>query len=326
VEGNALPIAVAHGIRCILFDSGWYGHPLDEATDATTVEPWEKKLADPDSHGGLDLPRVLDYSKSKGIGVWLYVDQHGLERQLHRIVPLFAKWGVPGIKFGFVHVGPQGWSKWLIDAVAFCAQHRLMVDIHDEFRPAGVQRTWPNLVNAEGIRGNEEFPSAAHNVTLPFTRFVDGPADYTVCIYSPRLKRRRTHQLAMTVCYFSPFELLYWYDRPEQFAGEPELAFLDIVPTVWDGTRILDGYPGEFVVIARRAEDEWFLGGMNGESLREIAIPLGFLHGELACTVYCDGEGGRNYVEIRRRRLGPADALEATLLPSGGLAAHFRKS
>lgn len=315
--------AMAHNLQYVLFDGGWYGHPLDEATDATTVGPWEQKIRNQPDHKGLDIQAAIEYAHSRGVGVWLYVDQHGLERQLQRLVTTYASWGVAGIKFGFVHVGPQGWSRWVMDAVQLCAEHRLMVDIHDEYRPTGLQRTWPNLVNVEGIGGNETFPEADHNVTLPFTRFVAGMADYTICIYSPRLRTRRTQQLAMAVCYFAPFELLYWYDLPEQFQGEPELAFLDAVPTVWDDTRILDGAPGQFVITARRAGQEWFIGAMNGLLARDVTIRLDFLECASMGILYHDGGQGQNDVAIEQLDVDSSSVLKVSMEASGGAAVHL---
>ena len=316
--------AVEHNLQHILFDGGWYGHPLDEATGATSVDPWEQKIGDPDQHEGLDLQQAIDYATDRDIGVWLYVDQHALSRQLDDLLPLYRDWGVAGIKFGFVHVGPQGWTRWLHEALRKCAEHRLMVDIHDEYRPTGLQRTYPNLVNVEGIGGNETFPPSGHNVTLPFTRFVAGMADYTICCYSPKLETRRTHQLAMAVCFFGPLQLLYWYDRPEQYGGEPELAFFDAVPTVWDETRILDGYPGEFVVTARRNGHDWFVGAMTNNQEREVNIDLGFLDRPGSATIYQDGGPGQNEVAIHQRTVDPSIRLQARMRPAGGYAAHVR--
>lgn len=106
----------------------------------------------------LDMPEVVRYAKSKGIGVWVYVNQRALSAYLDEILPLYESWGIAGIKFGFVHVGLFRWTTWLHDAVKKCARHHLMVDIHDEYRPTGFSRTYPNLLTQEGVRGNEEFP------------------------------------------------------------------------------------------------------------------------------------------------------------------------
>ena len=180
----------------------------------------------PDPHA-LDLHEVIEYGKSKGIGVILYVNQQALERQLDEILPLYEKWGVKGVKFGFVNVGSQRWTRWLHEAIRKAAPHRLMVDIHDEFRNMGYQRTYPNLMTVEGIGGNEEFPTPVHNATLPFTRFLTGPADYTFCWYSGKLQPTHAHQLAISTIFFSPWQFLYWYDRPAMYKGEAGAGLLE---------------------------------------------------------------------------------------------------
>lgn len=174
---NVVDFAEKHNLQYVLFDAGWYGFEYDKASDATTVTLDPRR--NPDPHA-LDLQAVIDYARSKGIGVLLYVNQRALQQQLDEILPLYKSWGVAGVKFGFVQVGSQVWTRWMHEAVRKCAEYGLMVDIHDEYRPTGVSRTWPNLMTQEGVRGNEEFPDAFNNTMLPFTRFVAGPADYCV--------------------------------------------------------------------------------------------------------------------------------------------------
>lgn len=164
-------------LQYIHFDAGWYGFEYDKASDATTVTLDPRR--NPDINA-LNLKEVVAYAKERGIGVILYVNQRALQQQLDEILPLYKSWGIAGIKFGFVQVGSQVWTKWMHEAVKKCADYGLMVDIHDEYRPTGFSRTYPNLMTQEGIRGNEEFPDATHNATLPFTRFIAGAADYTI--------------------------------------------------------------------------------------------------------------------------------------------------
>src|SRR5690606_31013598 len=140
-----------------------------------------------------------------------------LERQIDQLFPLYQRWGVAGVKFGFVQVGDQAWTRWLHDAVRKAAEHRLLVDIHDAYRPSGFARSYPNLLTQEGVRGNEHMPTARHNTILPFTRYVAGPADYTICYYDKRIKTTRAHQLALAVILYSPLQFLFWYDRPAAY-------------------------------------------------------------------------------------------------------------
>lgn len=209
----AVDFAVARNLQYIEYDAGWYGYEYDDLSDATRVSLDPRRVSSIPDHGGLDLPEVIRHARSKGVGVFLYVNRRALERQLDQLLPLYQSWGVKGLKFGFVNVGPREWTAWLHDAIRKAAAHRLMIDIHDSYRPSGFTRTYPNLLTQEGVRGNEHMPTADHNATLPFTRFVAGPADYTVCYYTGRLKTTRAHQLALPVVFYSPLQFIYWYDK-----------------------------------------------------------------------------------------------------------------
>lgn len=283
-----IDFAAAHGMQHILFDAGWYGAEGSAASDATKVN-----LDPARSPGPLDLHEVIAYGKQKGIGVILYVNQIALTRQLDEIAPLYQSWGAAGIKFGFVKVGPQSDTAWLHKAVAKCAEHKLMVDIHDEYRPTGVSRTWPNLLTQEGIRGDEESVPNAEVLRTIFTRCLAGAADQTNCYFAPRVTEKmgsHASQLAKAVCIFSPWQMLYWYDRPQGSPGVgqagptksviqevPELTFFGRLPTTWDETRILDGHPDTHVTIARRKGSTWFVGGLNGPDARTFEVQLSFL-------------------------------------------------
>ena len=166
--------AAANGIKYVEYDAGWYGPENEEKSDATTV------TVDPArSKGELDLHKVIDYANSKGVGIILYVNMKALKNQLDEILPLYKKWGVKGLKFGFVDVGDQYSTSWLHHAVRMAAKYELMVDIHDEYRPTGYSRTYPNLITQEGIRGDEESPSLQQTVYTFFSRMICGAGDYT---------------------------------------------------------------------------------------------------------------------------------------------------
>jgi len=276
-----IDFAASHGLQYIMFDAGWYGPEGSPQSDATRVN-----LDPARSRGPLDLPAVIAHAKTKQIGVILYVNQIALSRQLDQILPLYQSWGVAGIKFGFVNVGPQPATRWLHEAVAKCAAHRLMVDIHDEYRPTGVSRTWPNLLTQEGIRGDEESPTNTAVLDTVFTRCLAGAGDQTNCYFAPRISKMGSHasQLAKSVLIFSPWQFLFWYDRPvgppggpSIIAEVPELDFFKRLPTVWDETRWLDGYPGAHATVARRKGETWFIGALNGPAIRDFSVPLGFL-------------------------------------------------
>jgi alpha-glucosidase len=222
--------------------------------------------------------------------VILYVNHVALERQLDEIMPLYRKWGVKGVKFGFVRVGNQQWTAWLHKAVRVAAENKLMVDIHDEFRSTGYERTYPNLMTVEGISGNEEFPTPVHNAIVPFTRFLTGSADYTFCWYDARLRTTRAHQLAISTIFYSPWQFLYWYDRPAACQGEKALEYWKRLPTVWDETRVVRGEIGRCVSVARRHGRQWFVGVIHPAGRAQVELPLDFLTpGEkYAATVYSD--------------------------------------
>ncbi len=181
---KTIDFCAEHKIPYMLFDWQWYMPCTSHDGDATQVVD------------KIDMQRVVDYGREKGVGVWLYVNQHALMKQMDELFPLLSNWGVAGVKSGFVQYASHRWAVWLHDMVRRAADNRLMMNIHDEFRPSGFSRTYPNLLTQEGICGNEEFPDATHNVTLPFTRMLNGAADYTICYYDKRLRNTHAHQLA----------------------------------------------------------------------------------------------------------------------------------
>ncbi len=332
--------AAKHNLQFIEFDAGWYGNEYDETSDATTI------TIDPNrSNGPLDLLGVIEYAKSKNIGVILYVNRRSMEKQLDDVLPLLSSWRVSGLKYGFVNVGSQEWTSWLHDAVRKAADHKLMVDIHDEYRPTGYSRTYPNLMTQEGIRGDEEAPKNSMVLNTLFTRMIAGAGDQTNCYFATRVEERMSShasQLAKAVCIYSPWQFLYWYDRPEGSDAEgpgaggtksfiqevPELAFYDALPTVWDDTKIIDGYPGEYGVVVRRSGNDWFLGALTGVKGRKLDIALDFLdQGKTyEATIYSDDENSQTItkVKIDKRNVKFSDTINYEVLKQNGLAIHFR--
>lgn len=314
---KCVDFASERGLQYIHIDSGWYGPEVQMSSDATTVA----------ENRDFDIPALTAYAGSKGIGLFVYVNQRALVQQLDEILPLYKKWGIKGIKFGFVHVGNQHWSTWLHNAVKKCAEYQMMVDIHDEYRPTGFSRTYPNLLTQEGIRGNEEMPDATHNTILPFTRYLVGAGDYTICYYSNRIKTTHAHQLALAVVTYSPLQFLYWYDQPSAYQGEPEIEFFDNVKSVWDDTKVLAGEPGEFITTVRRSGDEWFLGTITNNDARQISTSLSFLEKEkkYIANIYTDDDSieTRTKVRVSRVIVNSNSILNFQLKPSGGCAVHF---
>jgi alpha-glucosidase len=284
-----IDFAAEHNLQYIEFDAGWYGNEYDDKSDASTITIDPKR-----SPGPLDLHGVIEYGKQKGIGIILYVNRRAMKKQLDEILPLYQSWGIKGLKYGFVNVGPQEWTTWLHEAIRKAADHKLMIDIHDDYRPTGYSRTYPNLMTMEGIRGDEESPSTEHSLTTLFTRMIAGAGDNTNCYLAPRVVDKmggKTAQMAKAILLYSPWQFLYWYDRP---TGSPQkkggagsamgiltekenLEFYDTLPTVWDESKILEGEIGEFATIARKSGENWFIGSLVTNQGRQVNIPLTFL-------------------------------------------------
>ena len=306
------------GFQYVELDAGWYGPEGRVESDATKVAATRD----------FTMPEICAYAKSQGIGVWVYVNQRALYRQLPQLLPLYREWGISGIKFGFVHIGSQQWSTWLHQAVEKCGEYGIMVDIHDEYRPTGLSRTYPHLLTQEGIRGNEEMPDADHNTLLPFTRYLCGPADYTLCYFNSRVKNTKGHQLAMAAVYYSPLQFYFWYDQPFVDKGEAELRFWHDCPTVFDESIALDGQPGEYIVQARRSGADWYVGAMTNHQARTVTIPTTFLpKGKYMVEIYNDNPslGTRTNVDATTMKIkASGKPITLRLQPSGGAALHFK--
>lgn len=310
-----IDFCAAHNMQYLLYDWKWYGPSFDFASDASQVV------------APIDMKRVVEYGREKGVGVWVYVNQHALQKQAEEIFPVYREWGLAGVKFGFVQFCNQHWAEWVHRLVRLAADNELMVNIHDEYRPTGYSRTYPNLLTQEGIRGNEEFPSAAHNTVLPFTRMLCGAGDYTVCYFDPRIKNTHAHQLAFPVIFFSPLQTLYWYDTPERTVEVEELEFFDNVPTVWDDTRVVDDSIGEHVTIARRSGEEWFAGTIAADEACRVEVPTPFLDEgrDYLLRVYTDDQTVDSPTRVRTSRyiVRGGTVLRFDLAARGGAAMHF---
>jgi len=305
------------GFDYVELDAGWYGPEGKVTSDARKVIETRN----------FTMPKVCEYAKSKGIGVWVYVNQRALYQQLDELLPLYQQWGIKGIKFGFVHVGNQQWSTWLHNAIEKCAMYQMMVDIHDEYRPTGLSRTYPHLLTQEGVRGNEEMPDADHNTILPFTRYLCGPADYTLCYFNSRVKNTKGHQLAMAAVYYSPLQFYFWYDNPYMKGWDSaELNFWKDCPVVFDESIALDGQPGEYIIQARRSGNDWFVGAMTNKQGRTVSIPTDFLpKGKYEVEIYNDDPtlDTLTKVESEKIKVKSGKPITLQLQASGGAALHF---
>lgn len=335
----AIDFVAAHNMQYVHFDAGWYGNEMDDNSDATTVTLDPKR-----SKGPFDLERIIAYANEKNVKVMLYVNRRALEKQLDDLLPLFKKWGVAGIKFGFVRVGDQDATVWLHEAIKKAAAYGFVVDVHDEYRPTGFSRTYPSFLTQEGIRGDEESIPNSHTLITMFTRMLAGAADNTVCYYNKRVDKMGSHasQLAKTVCLFSPLQFLYWYDKApaapvkddalwgdtKTIGNEPELEFFDQVPTTWDETYVITAEIGKAGVVARRKGEKWFVGGIIGDEPREVKLDFSFLDEKVIyeAKIYTDDETveTRTRVRIENRELAANDTLALDIKANNGFVIHLQ--
>jgi alpha-glucosidase len=336
-----IDFAAKHNLQYVEFDAGWYGNEYDDQSDASTISVDPKR-----SPGPLDLHMLIEYGNKKGIGIILYVNRRAMEKQLVELLPLYKSWGVKGLKYGFVNVGTQEWTSWLHNAIRKAAEYELMVDVHDEYRPTGYSRTYPNFMTQEGIRGDEESPSIGNTLITLFTRMIAGAGDNTNCYFAPRvndLMGGKAAQLAKSVMLYSPWQFIYWYDRPQEShhkkggAGSSigiiqenaDLQFFDDIPTVWDDTKVLEGKIGEYATIARKSEDTWFIGSLTSDQTRQVMIPLTFLDEEEDYEIFIYYQNSRDLetdqVRIESKYVDQETVLSQNLPENSGFAALIIK-
>ncbi len=336
----AIDFTSSHNMQYIEFDAGWYGPENNDDSDARSVN-----LDPARSKGPLDMTEVVSYARSGNISVLLYVNRKALEKQLDELLPIYSSWGIAGIKFGFVLVGSQDATRWLHESIKKVAAYHMVADVHDEYRPTGFSRTYPNFLTMEGIRGDEESPSNQHTLITMFTRMLAGQGDNTICYYNERVdKKMGSHasQLAKAVCIFSPLQFLYWYDKAapalekndgqwgatNYIGDEPELEFFNDVPTVWDETKVLYAKIGEYGMIARKKGDEWFVGGINAEQARTLNVSFSFLEpdSEYTATLYSDDPSvnTRTHVRIDSMTVCSKTLYPAVLKSNNGIAMHLK--
>lgn len=323
-----IDFAARNHIPYIIMDDGWY-----TLGDLTQVNP------------EINMPELLQYAQQKGVGIILWCSWHTLDQQMDTVLPLFARWGIKGIKVDFMDRDDQYVVDFYWRCAAKAAQYHLLVDFHGAHKPAGLQRSYPNVVNFEGVPGLEQDKWSAHiatskmAVTLPFIRMFAGPMDYTpgamrnaqpqdfAPIYRhPMSLGTRCQQLAMYVLYDAPLQMLS--DNPIAYEKEkPCLDFITSVPTTWDQTLPLDGRVGEYLVVARKKGNRYFVGAMTNEQARDLTLSFSFLSpGKHHIVFYADGvnadRNGNDYV-VRESTVQPNDVWHIHLAPGGGWVARI---
>jgi len=317
-----IDFAADHGIEYIILDEGW-----SVPADLSAINP------------EVDLEALLAHGRERGVGLILWVVWKSLEDRFEESLDQFAEWGVVGIKVDFMQRDDQPMVDYYWKVAEAAAERHLLVDFHGAYKPTGLRRAYPNVLTREGVRGLEwskwsEYPTPEHNVTLPFIRMLAGPMDYTPgaminaqqsqfhpVFDRPMSMGTRVHQMAMYVVFESPLQMLA--DSPTNYLRELEcLDFLVDVPTVWDETRALSAQVGDWVAVARRSGDVWYVGAMTDWTERDLDLDLSFLgEGTWNATIFQDGVNAkRNASDYRRleRALSAGESLTVHLAPGGG--------
>lgn len=293
----------------------------------------------------VDIERIISYGKEKNVRVILWVHWGALVKDLEKYLKIFSDWGAAGIKVDFLNRADQSMVSYFEDIAAVAAKNKLMVDFHGAFKANGLQRKYPNVVNFEGVYGGEmnKFTNKVtpgHNVTIPFTRMLAGPMDYTpgamrnetekgfnVNYSIPVSQGTRCHQAAMYVVYEAPLQMLC--DNASLYRQEPEYTrFIAGVPVTWDETVGLAGRAKEYIVVARKNGDSWYIGAMTGWTAREVEVDLSFI-GEGNWEMECVADGinadrfASDYI-LKKEKL-KNKKLKISMAPGGGYAAVLRK-
>jgi alpha-glucosidase len=318
-------------------DMGWSYALLDAG--------WSNRTNIMQFSPSVNMDEVLAFAKEKNVRLWLWLHWTTADNNdaYLKAFPLYEKWGIAGVKIDFMNRDDQDMVNWYEKIAKFGAEHHLMINFHGAFKPTGMIRTYPNQITREGILGNEynrwsSRVTPEHKVTLPFTRLLAGPGDFTpggflnmpldqfrFNVRPTQVQGTRCAELALFVCLESP--VINAADHPSHYRDQPGLDFLKIVPTVWDDTRVLDGAVGEHVVIVRRHGDRWFLGALTDRNARDIPVKLDFLgRGSWTLKLWKDApdsETAGEHLLTEQRVVTAADELSLHLARAGGAVASF---
>ena len=324
-----IDFAARYGLEYILLDEGW---------SASTLNIVETK---PD----LDLQEIIDYGRQKGVGVVLWTLWTPMLADLEHILDVYKSWGVAGIKIDFMQMQDQNMVDFYTRVAKECAKRKLVVDYHGAYKPAGLQRKYPNAMTFEGVHGMEHDKdsddiSPDHDMVLPFTRMVAGPMDYTPGAvgnatkqdynplwFHPVSQGTRSHQVALFVTYESPLMMLC--DTPSKYYQAPEYTeYLSKIPTVWYETVAQEAVAGEYLIISRRTPDgRWYSAGLTNWQERDLTLDTSFLgSGEWVATIHRDGPNSNTWAEdykIEKVTVKAGDILPVKMAKGGGWAAEF---
>ncbi|MEA1886819.1 MAG: glycoside hydrolase family 97 protein [Bacteroidota bacterium] len=324
-----IDFAAEYDIEYVILDEGWY-----RLGDVLDLNP------------NIDIEHLCNYAESKGVGIILWVVWNTFGDKLYAALPQYAAWGVKGIKVDFMQRDDQEVVNYYWNIAEKAAAYKLIVDFHGAYKPAGLRRTWPNVLTREGVKGLENTKwsddiTPDHDLTIPFIRMVAGPMDYTPGAmvnfdsinFRPSWNRpasmgTRVHQMAMYVLYESPLQMLA--DSPSNYRKEKECTgFIAEVPVTWDETRVMQAEVGNYLVIARRKGEDWFLGAMTDWSAREFDVDLSFLdEGEYKAVIFSDGINADRFAEDYDKTetsVSKEDTIKITMASGGGYVARITK-
>ena len=322
-----IDFASENGIEYIILDEGWYklGNVLEEVP-------------------GIDVQELCKYAAGKNVGVILWVVWKSFWDDIDEALSLYDKWGVKGVKVDFMQRDDQKAVNFYLEAIRKTAEYHLLIDFHGAYKPDGIGRTWPNAITREGVKGMENNKwsrdiNPDHDVTLPFTRMVAGPMDYTPGAminmdslnFTPKYTRpesqgTRAHQVALYVVYESPLQMLS--DSPSNYMKEQESTdFIVNIPVVWDDIKVFDAKIGDYLLLARRAGKEWFAGALTDWVSRDMELDLSFLPGgRYNIEIFEDGINADRYASDYRhfkRNVNSGEKIKIHLAPGGGWAARI---
>ena len=315
----------------MILDEGW---AVNKQADLMQVVP------------EIDLEELCAYAKEKGVGLILWAGYWAVNRDMETVFLHFSRMGVKGFKIDFMDRDDQQMVNFYTACAEMGAKYKMMIDFHGAYKPTGLHRTYPNVINFEGVHGLEQMKwgqdgksQVIYDVTIPFIRMVAGPFDYTQGAMrnatlnnyrpvnsEPMSPGTRCRQLAEYVIFDAPLTMLC--DSPSNYLQEPECTqFIAEIPTVWDETLALGGKIGEFVTMARRSGDNWYIGSMTDWTPRDITIELGFLPaGRYRIEIFRDGKNAdraaRDFAK-EERTVVPGDKIKVHLAPGGGWAAKL---
>ncbi len=325
-----IDFAAEYGLDYIILDEGW--------SKSTT------NISEPNPD--IDVVELVEYGKGKNVGVILWMLWGPLDADLENILKKYGEWGVKGVKIDFMQRADQEMVNYYERVLKEAAKHELLVDFHGSFKPAGFRRAYPHMISYEGVKGNENNKwsmdvTPDHTVTLPFTRMVAGPMDFTpgamanaqeknfhISFDRPMSLGTRCHQVAMYVIYESPLQMLC--DAPSAYLKDKKFVeFVSKIPTVWDETVALDAKVADYVLMARRSGETWYVGAMTDWEAREFELDISFLpEGNYEIEIMQDGLNADKYAEDYKHSTSETSntsKMNIKLAPGGGWAAIIRK-